>query len=315
MMGKPIDVPERLEQKGVSRRDFMKFCGFMATVLGMPVSFGSRIAEAATAAKRPTVVWLNLAECTGCTESFIRTTYPWAADIILDLVDLAYHETVMAAAGHQAEEILEKIVKDQKGKYIVIAEGAIPTKDKGAYGRIGGKTMLEMADKVIKNGAATICMGTCACFGGVPAAKPNPTETKSVPEALGLKGTVNIAGCPPNGDNAVATIVHYLIMGKLPALDDKGRPMFAYGQTIHDNCQRRGHYENSEFVKVFGDEGAAKGYCLYEVGCKGPETYHNCPVIEWNQGTNWPVRAGHPCIGCSEPNFWDEMAGFYVKKA
>jgi len=310
-MAKSFDVPERLAQKGVSRRDFMKFCGFMATVLGLPMSFAPRIAHA-VATKRPKVVWLQLGECTGCTESFIRTAYPWAVDIILDTIDLAYHETVMAAAGEQAEQILEDTVKNNQGNYLCIVEGSIPMKDNGVYGKIGGKTFLEIANHVCKNAMAPpIAVGSCACFGGVPAAKPNPTEAKSITEATGIK-TVNISGCPPNADNMVATILHFLLLGKLPALDDKGRPLFAYGMSIHDNCERRGHFETEEFVKEFGDDGAAKSWCLFKVGCKGPETYHNCPKIRWNQGTNWPVGAGHPCIGCSEPDFWDAMSPFYV---
>jgi NiFe hydrogenase small subunit HydA len=134
-----------------------------------------------------------------------------------------------------------------------------------------------------------------------------------VSEVTGVK-TVNVAGCPPNGDNIVATLVHYLVFGKLPALDEIGRPLFAYGYNIHDNCPRRGHFENEEFVKEFGDEGAAKAWCLKKVGCRGPQTYNNCPIIQWNQGTNWPIRAGHPCIGCSQPKFWDELSPFYVDK-
>jgi len=311
-MDKSFDVPERLAIKGVTRRDFMKFCGLMATVLGLPLSFAPRIAEA-VATKRPTVVWLQLGECTGCTESFIRSTYPWAADIILDTIDLAYHETIMAAAGDQAEQILEDTIKNNKGKYIAIVEGSIPTKDNGVYGKIHGKTFMDLANQVCKNAAAVIAVGNCACYGGIPAAKPNPTGAKSVSEVTGVK-TVNLAGCPPNADNMVATVVHFLLLGKLPALDDKGRPLFAYGQLIHDNCPRRGHFENGNFVKEFGDDGAAKGWCLYEVGCKGPETSHNCPIIQWNQGTNWPIGAGHPCIGCSEPAFWDDLSPFYVKK-
>jgi len=312
-MDKSFDVPERLAIKGVTRRDFMKFCGFMATVLGLPLSFAPRIAEA-VATKRPTVVWLQFAECTGCAESFIRTTYPWAADIILDVVNVAYFDTVMAAAGDQAEQILEEVVEKEKGKYIAIMEGAIPTKDNGVYGKVHGKTFLEVAKKVGSNAAAVICVGNCACSGGVQAAAPNPTGAKSVAEATGLK-TVNLNGCPPNADNMVATIVHYLLLGKLPALDDKGRPLFAYQFLIHDNCERRGHFENEEFVKEFGDEGAAKGWCLYKMGCKGPSTYSNCPIIRWNQGTNWPIGAGHPCIGCTEPAFWDQMSPFYVQKS
>jgi len=235
------------------------------------------------------------------------------SDIVLDVIDLAYHETFMAAACDQAEHILADTVKNQKGKYVCICEGAIPTKDNGVYGKIHGKTFLEIAKEVAGNAAGVICVGACACDGGVQAAKPNPTEAKSVSEATGIK-TVNCSGCPPNADNMVATVVHYLLFGKLPAVDDLGRPLFAYGYLIHDNCPRRGHFENEEFVKEFGDDGAAKGWCLYKVGCKGPETYNNCAQIKWNQGINWPIGAGHPCIGCSQPRFWDEMSPFYVQK-
>ncbi len=305
-----ITISDGLAAKGVSRRDFMKFCGFMATVLGLPISFAPRIAQAVQK-KRPTVVWLNFAECTGCTESFIRTTYPWTADILFDVIDLAYHETIMAAAGDQAEQILDQTAN--AGNYLCICEGAIPTKDNGVYGKIHGKTFDEIVKKVVSKATGVICVGACACYGGIQAAEPNPTGAKSIQEATGVK-TVNIAGCPPNADNMVATIVHYLFLGKLPAVDDKGRPLFAYQYLIHDNCERRGHYENGEFVKVFGDDAAKKGFCLAEVGCKGPETHNNCPKIKWNQGTNWPVGAGHPCIGCSEPKFWDEMSPFYAKK-
>ncbi len=310
-MDRRFHLDESLEKKGVSRRDFMKFCGFMATVLGLPLSYAAKIAEAVESKKRPTVVWLHLAECTGCTEAFIRTSYPWAADIILDSIDLAYHETIMAAAGDQAEANLHDVVKNQKGKYIAIIEGAVPMGEKGVFGKVAGRTMYELSNEVAKSAAAVMCVGQCACYGGVQAAKPNPTGAKSVSEALGIK-TINLAGCPPNGDNMVAAVVHYLLLGKMPALDDKGRPLFAHGMLIHDNCERRGQYENGNFVETFGDEGAAKGYCLAKVGCKGPATYNNCPLIQFNQGTNWPVRAGHPCIGCSEPSFWDELSPFYV---
>jgi [NiFe] hydrogenase small subunit len=139
---------------------------------------------------------------------------------------------------------------------------------------------------------------------------PNPTGAKGVSEALGIK-TVNIPGCPPNPINFVGTVVNYLLFGKLPDLDDKGRPLFAYGQLVHDQCPRRGHFEAGEFVKSFDSPEAAQGWCLYEMGCKGPDTYNNCPLVKFNDGTSWPVQAGHPCIGCSEPGFWDKMTPFY----
>ncbi len=299
-----------LEAKGVNRREFIKYATLVTSVLGLAPSMIPRVAEAMTAKQRPTVIWLHFAECTGCSEAFLRTTYPWVDEVVLDILNVAYHETIMAPAGHAAEKSLHDAMEKYKGKYICVVEGAIPTADGGVYGKVGGKTMLELAKEVTSKALATICIGNCASFGGVQAAEPNPTKAKGVGDALGIK-TLNVSGCPPNVVNFVATVVHFLLLGKLPALDDNGRPLFAYGKTIHDQCPRRAHYENNEFVKKFGDEGAKKGWCLYEMGCKGPDTHNNCPIIMFNDGTNWPVGAGHPCIGCSEPQFWDEKAPFY----
>jgi [NiFe] hydrogenase small subunit len=155
-----------------------------------------------------------------------------------------------------------------------------------------------------------VCIGQCSSFGGIQAAAPNLGGWKGVGEVLGIQ-TINIAGCPPNPINLVGTIVNYLLFGKLPAVDDIGRPLFAYGKTIHDQCPRRSHFENEEFIEEFGSPEAAMGYCLYKVGCRGPETYNNCPIAKFNDGTSWPVEAGHPCLGCSEPQFWDKMTPFY----
>jgi [NiFe] hydrogenase small subunit len=219
----------------------------------------------------------------------------------------------MAAAGHQAEENLKNAVEKYNGKFICVVEGAIATKYNGGYGTVAGKSCLEIAQEVCPKAAGVIAIGACANFGGVPAAAPNPGGYKGVGDALGIK-PINIAGCPPNPVNFVGTVVNYLLLGKLPAVDDLGRPLFAYGKTIHDQCPRRAHFENGEFVTEFGSEEAAKGYCLYEMGCKGPETYNNCPIAKFNDGTSWPVEAGHPCIGCSEPGFWDNMTPFFVPK-
>jgi [NiFe] hydrogenase small subunit len=302
---------EKLEGKGVSRRDFMKFCTFLTATMGLSSSFVPKVAEVfAQPAQRPPVVWLHLGECTGCTEATIRSMYPWIDQLVLDVLDIEYHETIMAAAGKQAEENLHNAVEKYKGKFICVVEGAVATKFNGGYGRVGGKTFLQIAKEVCTQAAGVICIGQCSAFGNIPAAKPNPGGYKGVGEVLGIK-TVNIAGCPPNPINFVGTVVNYLLLGKLPALDDLGRPQFAYGQTIHDNCPRRGHYDNEEFVKEFGSEEAALGYCLFKVGCRGPETYNNCSIVKFNDGTSWPVQAGHPCIGCSQPDFWDKFTPFY----
>ncbi len=302
---------ERLEEKGVSRRDFMKYCGFLTATMGLSSSFVPKVAEVFAAPKqRPPVVWLHFAECTGCSEATLRSMYPWIDQLVLEILSIEYHETIMAAAGHQAEDVLQSAVKKHEGKFICVVEGGIATKYDGAYGKIGGRTFLEIGKEVTSKAAAVVCIGNCACFGGIQAAAPNPGGYKGVGDALGIQ-TVNVSGCPPNPINFVGTIVNYLLLGKLPELDWANRPLFAYGKTIHDQCPRRSHYEMNEFVEEFGSEEAAMGYCLYKVGCKGPSTYNNCPIVKFNGGTSWPIQAGHPCIGCSEPAFWDDYTPFF----
>ncbi len=302
---------EKLESKGVSRRDFMKFCTLLTATMGLSASFVPRVAEVFAAPKqRPPVIWLHFGECTGCSEGMFRTIYPYVDELVLEILSVEYHETIMAAAGQQAEDQVQAALKKPAGKFICVVEGSIPTKFNGGYGKIAGRTFLDIAKEVVPQSVATICMGSCASWGGVPAAKPNPGGYKGVGAALNVK-TINIPGCPPNPINLVGTIVNYLLLGKLPELDDMGRPMFAYGKTIHDQCPRRSHFENEEFVEQFGSEEAALGYCLYKMGCRGPETYNNCPIVKFNDGTSFPIQAGHPCIGCSEPDFWDKMSPFY----
>ncbi len=302
---------ERLERKGVSRRAFMKYCSLLTATMGLSATYVPKVAEVFAAPKqRPPVIWMHFGECTGCSEAMLRTTYPYVDELVLEILSVEYHETIMAAAGHQAEDQLHAAMKKYAGQYICIVEGAIATKYNGGYGKVGGRSFLEIAKEVVPQAAATIAIGSCATWGGIPAASPNPGGYKGVGDALGMK-VINLPGCPENPVNLIGTVVNYLLLGKLPELDDMGRPLFAYGKTIHDLCPRRSHFENEEFVEEFGSEEAALGYCLYKVGCRGPETYNNCPVAKFNDGTSWPVEAGHPCIGCSEPGFWDKMTPFY----
>ena len=310
-MDKEKEFYERLAQKGVSRRGFMKYCTALTATMGLSSSFVPKVAEVfAAPQQRPPVVWLHFGECTGCSEGLLRSQYPFIDELVLEVLSVEYHETIMAAAGHQAEENLHMAVKKYAGQFICVVEGAVATKYDGGYGKVAGRTFLEIAKDVVPKAKATIAIGSCACFGGVPAAAPNPGGYKGVGDAIGVK-TLNLPGCPPNPINLVGTVVNYLLLGKLPALDELGRPLFAYGKTIHDQCPRRAHFENDEFVEQFGSEEAAMGYCLYKVGCRGPETYNNCAIAKFNDGTSWPVEAGHPCIGCSEPQFWDNMSPFY----
>ncbi len=296
---------KRLEERGVSRRDFMKFCTAVAAAMGMGPAFAPKVAQALTEGKRPSVVYLNLAECTGCSEAVLRTVDPYVDTLLLDTISMDYHETLMAGAGDAVEEALQEAIK---GEFVCVIEGGIPMIEDGAWGKVSGHTMLHIAKDIVPKAQALINIGTCASYGGVQKAAPNPSQAMGVNEALGVSG-INLPGCPPNPINFVGTVVHYLTKG-LPELDGDGRPVLFYGETVHDLCERLKHFEAGEFATSFGSEEAKKGYCLYELGCKGPQTFNNCPKVLFNQ-TTWPVKAGHPCIGCSEPNFWDTMSPFY----
>ena len=303
---------EELEHRGVSRRDFLRFCASMAAVLALPKTAAAAIAEAIETASKPVLVWLEFQDCAGNTESFLRASHPTVGDLILDSISLNYHETLMAAAGAQAESALASTVSDFAGKYIALVEGSIPTAADGAYCTIGGRSALQIAREVCGPAAATIAVGTCATFGGIPAARPNPTGAVSVGDAVpGLKNLINMSACPMNAENITALLVYYMTMKQWPPLDRYRRPLFAYGRLIHDNCERRANFDAGQYVQAWGDEAHRQGACLYKMGCKGPAASQNCPEVRWNEGTNWPIGCGHPCIGCAEPNFWDTMTPFY----
>ncbi len=310
--GESMWLSQEYERRGLSRRDFMRFCSAMASALALPAVFGPRIAAALEKTKKPILVWLEFQDCAGNTESFLRAARPSTADVVLDVLSVDYHETIMAAAGHQAEDALKATVRDHRGEYIAVVEGSIPTGEGGAYCTIGGRAALDIAREVCGAAAATIAIGTCASFGGLPAAAPNPTGALGVSDAVpGAPNLINLPACPANAENLTALIVHHLTFKNWPALDAYRRPLFAYGKSIHDACERRAHFDAGQYVEAFGDEGHRRGYCLYKMGCKGPVTYQNCPNVRWNEGTSWPVGCGHPCLGCAEPDFWDKMTPFY----
>jgi hydrogenase small subunit len=304
-------LAEHLASRGVSRRDFLKFCGEMAVVLGLGSLATSRVAEALEVLKRPSVIWLQLQECTGCVESVLRSADPTIGDLILDIVSLDYNHTLMAGAGEAVERAKQSAMAANKGKYLLVVTGSIPTKEGGIYTTIGGRTARTVIEEAAEGAAAILAVGACAHWGSIQAARPNPTGAVGVRDIIKNRAIVNVAGCPPIGDVVTATVVHYLTFNRLPDVDQEGRPLFAYGVRIHDQCSRRAHFDAGQFVESFDDEGARKGWCLYPVGCKGPETFSPCPIFQWNSRTSWPIGAGHPCIGCTEPNFWDTMTPFY----
>jgi len=271
------------------------------------------------------VVWMAGAACTGCSISLLNSESPRIENILIEPVvpgvhlNLRYHETLMASAGEQAIKVLVDTIAEKKGNYILAVEGAIPTADGGVCGAIGerdGKpvSMEERFEELARNALAILAVGTCASFGGIAAASPNPSGAMPVQKLLAAKGiskpVVNIPGCPPHPDWFVGTVASIILKGLPTAeeLDDNLRPLAFYGKLIHENCPRRAYFDEGKFAKKFGDEG-----CLYELGCKGPITYADCPLRRWNRGANWVIGAGAPCNGCTQPEFPDLVAPFYEK--
>ncbi len=289
------------DRHGLDRRDFIRICTMAAVAVGLPASVGVKWAEAAAKGLKPSVIWLHFQECTGCTESLLRTSYPGLAQLILDLVSLDYCETLFAAAGYQAEDALKSAMAANAGKYICVVEGAIPTKDNGIYCKIGGKTAVDMLNEVADKAGAIIAIGSCASWGGIPSADPNPTGAVGAPQILAGKTVVTIPGCPANPYNFLGTALQFVTFGTLPALDEKGRPRFAYGRVIHEDCPRRPHFDAGRFVQQYGDEAHRNGYCLYKMGCKGPVTHANCSLKSFCEVPGaWPIGTGHTCVGCTE---------------
>lgn len=300
-----------LEARGVSRRDFLKYCGSLAAMLGMSEAMAPTIAAAiGEGAKLKPVLWLAQGLCTGCTESMAQVDSPDVPTIVLDLLSINYWETVMAGAGEVAEKNIADTV--EAGGYLVVVEGSVMTGFEGNALRIAGKTGIESLKEACKNADAIIAVGSCAVDGGWVRANPNPAEAKGVRDVITDKPIINLPTCPVNPEWVVAVLVDYLLLkeNKLPDLDKQGRPTLIYGSTIHDNCPRRGHFENGEFVETFGSVEEAKQYCLYKVGCKGPQTQTNCPSVRWNRRASWCVESGSPCIGCGNSNWVDANAPF-----
>ena len=298
-----------LRSRGVSRRSFLQFCATSATLMGLAPSMVPRIAEALEGAQRPSVIWLPFQECTGCTESITRAHGATIESLIFEAISLDYQHTLQAAAGDAAERAREQAMKENHGKYLLIVDGSVPTGNPG-YGTIAGHDNLSMLIEAAKGAAAIVALGTCAAYGGIPGAKPNPTGAVSVGDVIKDKPIINVPGCPPIPVVITGVLVQYVAFGTVPELDALGRPKAFYGQTIHDRCYRRPFYERGQFAETFDDAGARAGWCLYKLGCKGPTTYNACATVKWNNGTSFPIEAGHGCIGCSEPGFWD-TGGFY----
>jgi len=304
-------LAETLARRGVSRRTFLKFCATMATLMAMPPAMATQMADKLARVKRQSVIWLSFQECTGCTESITRSHSPTLESLIFDAISLDYHHTLQAASGTAAEAAREHAMKDNYGKYLLVVDGSVPTKDGGVYSTIAGVSNHDMLIETAKGAAAIISVGTCAAYGGIPGANPNPTGAVAVSDIIKDKPIINVPGCPPIPVVMTGVIAHLLTLGTIPDLDELGRPKVFFGDTIHDRCYRRPFYDQGKFAKSFDDEGARNGWCLFELGCKGPVTHNACATTKWNGGVSFPIESGHGCLGCSEPDFWD-AGSFYT---
>jgi hydrogenase small subunit len=302
---------EVLRRNGVSRRGFLKFCASTASMMALPPSLAPAIAAALETARRPSVIWLSFQECTGCTESLTRSFSPTVENLILDTISLDYHHTLQAAAGEAAEHAREQAMQANMGQYLVVVDGSLPGPDSNpGYSTIAGVSNYDMLMDTVQGAAAVVAVGTCAAFGGLPKAAPNPSGAVAVQDLVKDKPVINVSGCPPVPMVITGVLAQFLTFGELPELDPYNRPLAFFGQAIHDRCYRRPFYDKGLFAESFDDEGAKKGWCLYRLGCKGPMTYNACATMKWNGGTSWPIESGAPCLGCSEPDFWD-AGGFY----
>lgn len=286
----------------LSRRAFLKLCTGSAAALGLTPFHLDKLAHALTSPSGPTVLWLQGSSCTGCSISFldyISTTAPEdAGDVLIDVINLAYHPNLMASAGQTAANTAKKAYKE--GGYVLVVEGGVPTAFDGNacwawQDHNQHVTFKSAVEQFAPNAAAIVCMGQCSSFGGLFAAPPNPTQVKSVSELTGLT-TINVAGCPPHPTWLVSVIAK-LVAGIPVSLDAYGRPSDIYGQRIHNNCQLRYAAEAQEY----GEDGK----CLRELGCRGVQAQSraNCPTLQFNNGTNYCTLAGAPCFGCTNPDF------------
>jgi len=284
----------------LTRRDFLKLCGASAAALGLSATDLGRLKEVLANPNGPTVIWLQGTGCTGCSESFLNFASYYnpmsAADVLINSINLVYHPTLMSLAGDSAVAAAEAAYNN--GGYFLAVEGGVPTKFRGntclAWTYNDTEVTFQQAVLDLSAQAAGIlCIGTCASWGGVAAAPPNPTAVKSVRAHTG-KTTINIPGCPPH-PNWMVWAVSQLLLGETISLDSYGRPTTLFNRTVHDQCWRRG----AEEAETFGQD----RLCLKELGCLGPDTIANCPLQMWNNYANWCVDANAFCIGCTHPQF------------
>ena len=284
-----------------TRRDFLKYCGISAATLGLTATDLLHLEDVLGNPNGPSVLWLQGSGCTGCSISLLNRISPQApttaADLLVNSINLVYHPNLSSAAGTTAVEALDAAYA--RGGYVLAVEGGVPTAFGGAAGWLltdsagNDVTIAQAVRKYASRAAAIVCMGTCAAWGGIPASRSNPTAVRSVGAYTGRK-TINIGGCPPHPDWMVWPIVQ-VMLGRSIRTDSFGRPTSIYSRTVHDQCPLK----ETDEAKYWAQPKA----CLKSLGCRGPETVAVCPSLKWNNGVNWCIGAGSPCLSCTSPSF------------
>ena len=292
----------------LSRRDFLRLMGGTAAIFAFPGVILQGCKKAIEkAAERAPVIWIQGQSCSGCSVSLLNKVDPDIAGVITDFISLNFHQTVMAGTGDKAISVLEDALKKKRKDYILIVEGSIPVKaaEYCTIGEVNGRLVSakEWVEKLAKNAKAVVAIGTCATFGGIPAAEirangDNPTGAKSVAQILPKATVLNIPGCPPHPDWMVGALLHFMFKG-LPELDEYNRPKIFFDKTVHEQCERLSDYNKGKFAKNWGDEG-----CLYLLGCLGIDTNCDIPERKW-VNANSCTGSGAGCIGCTEDVFPD----------
>ena len=284
------------------------------------------------------VYWLAGMSCDGCTISVAGATNPGIEGLLAGVVPamprvILHHPVLSVEAG---AEFVKSFSDAWEGKlgvpYVVVYEGSVA--DERIAGRTGGY-FSAMGVEAVEGGspqpvptatwlrrlapgaAATIAIGTCATWGGVPSAEGNPTGAMSLMDFLGKDyrsafglPVINIPGCAPQGDNFTETVFAVLLflqgLGPLPTFDELGRPAWLFRETVHHGCTRAGFYEEGIFAERYGDP-----QCLVEIGCWGPIV--NCNIVQRGAINHMGgcMRAGGVCIGCTMPGFPDKFSPFY----
>ena len=284
--------------------------------------------------------WLAGMSCDGCSIAAVGATAPSVEDLIAGTIPgvprvVLHHSVLSVESGHEFIRNYEMAERGELGApYVVIYEGSIADEriaaaSGGYFSAMGARKMSDGSSQPITTAswlkrlapgaAAVIAVGTCATWGGIPAAVGNPTGSMSIMDFLGKDyrsayglPVINVPGCSPVGDNFTETIACTLLFlnghGPLPEFDELGRPAWLFSETVHQRCVRAGYYEEGTFAKKYGEK-----ECLVEIGCWGPVVQCNIVSRGAINHVGGCMNTGGICIGCTMPGFPDRFSPFYKK--